>query len=292
MSRGARLPAATIALPEPALARRRFTAAAGSFDAACAAHDHARAALLARLDWLQIAPRQIVDAGCGTGRGALALQQRYPDAQLLCVDSSQAMLTQAAAAVPSAATACCDVQALPLPDRSVDLLLGCCVLPWVDPQQLLGECARVLAPGGLLLLATTGPATLQELRRAWRSVDDDVHVHASVDMQTLGDMLVRAGLHDPVLDTEQVTLSYSTPARLHEELAALGARNAAPGRRRTLTGRARFAQYQRALQAEAGTADGLAVTLELVYAHAWGAPDRADQAPPQPQFYGIPLRRE
>jgi len=115
-----------------------------------------------------------------------------------------------------------------------------------------------------------------------------VHVHANLDMQTLGDLVMQAGLRDPVLDVEHVTLHYSSPARLHAELHALGAGNSAPGRRSSLTGKARFEKYERALRA-AGKPDGVDVTLELVFLQAWG---NAQAAPPEPQFHGIPVRQQ
>jgi malonyl-CoA O-methyltransferase len=263
-----------------------------TFDAGCAAFDHAREILLGRLAWLDRPPGLIVDAGCGTGRGTAVLAERFAHAQVLGVDVSAAMLATAAERRMSAALACCDIQSLPLADHSVDLLVANLVLPWCDPHALFSEFARVLAANGMLLVSTTGPATLQEVRRAWRNIDDDVHVHASLDMQTLGDILVQSGLREPVLDTDRVIVSYSAPARLHEELRAVGAVNAARGRRSGLTGPGRFRRYERTLQAEAAAAEGIDITLELIFAQAWGPPVRAAGPPPEPAFHGIPLRRE
>jgi malonyl-CoA O-methyltransferase len=292
MRRPSQLPNASIALPEPGAARRGFDAAAQTFDSACAAHDRAREILLDRLRWFDLAPRRILDVACGSGRGSAVLMQQYPQAQVLAVDSSHAMLCAAASARAMPMLACCDAQSLPVRDHSVDLLLANLVLPWCDPQMLLREFSRALAPGGLLLASTTGPATLQEVRRAWRSVDTDVHVHAAFDMQTLGDLCLQAGLHEPVLDADRLTLRYSTPERLHAELRASGAGNAARGRRGTLTGTERFRRYADALAHEAGVAGGIDVTVEFIYVQAWGATDRLAQAPPEPRFHGIPLRRE
>ena len=266
---------------------RRFERAGPTFDSACAAHDHARAILLQRLAWFDLDPGVIVDAGCGTGRAAAALHRHFPAARVLGVDRSNAMLGQAVRRSPVTAHLRADVQSLPLPGASVDLLFANLVLPWCDPQTALREFARVLAPGGLLLLATTGPRTLEQLRRAWRSVDDDVHVHAGLDLQTLGDLVSGCGFREPVLDVDCVTLSYSGTAALHAELRRVGAGNAAGGRRRSLTGRQRFAAYERALQAGAG-ADTLDVSVEFAFAQAFGA---AQDTREPPTFRGIPLRR-
>jgi malonyl-CoA O-methyltransferase len=282
-----------IALPDPLAARRRFDAAAATFDAACAAHDYARNILLERLAWLQPDPKVIVDAGCGTGRGMQSLRTRFAKARIIGVDNSQAMLATVGGQSLAEQLICGDATAMPLAAQSVDLLVANLVLPWCDPQALLAEFARVLSPDGLLLMTTTGPATLQEVRRAWRSIDEDVHVHANLDMQGVGDLLVRAGLREPVLDTEQATLSYSSAANLHAELRATGALNAARGRARALTGTGRFRRYVSELgAANTGSGTGVDVTLDLIFAQAWGPARTAAEGPPEPRFHGIPLRSE
>ena len=286
MTRPAATQKASAALPDRSVAQRRFDAVAAGFDAACAIHDHARATLLNRLRWFELEPQCIVDLGCGTGRGSAALQALYPTARILGIDTSSAMLQHAADRCPSASLLRGDAACLPLADASVELLLACLVLPWCEPQAVLREAARVLAPGGVLLAATTGPRTLEQLRRAWRSVDEAVHVHAGFDMQMLGDFIAQAALAEPVLDTELVTLQYSGSASLHAELRAVAAVNAAAGRRRTLTGRRRYEAYEKALTVNAN--GGLAVSVELIFAQAFGA--EAASAPTA-SFHGIPIQR-
>ncbi len=282
-----------IALPDPLVARRRFDTAAATFDAACAAHDYAREILLERLAWLRPDPQVIVDVGCGTGRGMQWLRTRFDAAQILGVDVSQGMLAVAGRQSPGAQLVCGDATALPLAPHSVDLLFANLVLPWCDPQALLAEFARVLSPDGLLLMTTTGPATLQEVRRAWRGIDQDIHVHANLDMQGVGDLIVRAGLREPVLDTEQATLSYSSAASLHAELRATGALNAARGRAKTLTGTGRFRRYLNELGAvSTGSEASLDITLDLIFAQAWGSGRNAADPPPEPRFHGIAVRSE
>jgi hypothetical protein len=83
---------------------------------------------------------------------------------------------------------------------------------------------------------------LRELRSAWDRADGEhSHVNRFIDMHDLGDALVRAGFAAPVLDVERYTLQYESVRALAADLKALGARNFTAGRRRTLTGRSRFA---------------------------------------------------
>jgi malonyl-CoA O-methyltransferase len=144
------------------------------------------------------------------------------------------------------------------------------ILPWTLPDRVFAECARVLRPGGLALVTTLGPDTLIELRRAWTRVDERIHVHGFIDMHDIGDLAQRAGLVEPVVDVDRLTISYASLAALVADLRATGSANSAAGRREGLTGRARWQAFEAAFreQAEAGR---LAVTIELVFAQAWGA---------------------
>jgi malonyl-CoA O-methyltransferase len=264
------------ALPEKGAARRAFEKAR-NFDSACFVHDEARARLLARLPLLRLDPRIVVDLGCATGRGASALASHYGNAHVLAVDSSMAMLRSAAAsAARSIAVLGGDAEALPLRAGSVDLVLASLVLPWCRPDRLFAEAARVLATGGAFLFATLGPDSLQQVRTAFASVDDRIHVHAAFDMHDLGDLATAAGLAEPVLDVDKLEVTYADVASLVRDLRAVGGVNVALGRRRALTGRRRWGRFVERLPRGA---DGrFAVTVELILGQAWGAAPRPSQA--------------
>jgi len=263
------------ALPEAGATRRSFDRAT-SFDAASFAHDETRRRLLERLDLFDLAPRVAVDLGCATGRGALALAARYPAARVLAVDSSAGMLRAAracAAAAPSVAVLGGDAERLPLRDQSVQLILANLVLPWCRPPTLFAEAARVLEAGGLLLFATLGPDSLRELRAAWGAADSALHVHAAFDLHDVGDLAVAAGLAEPVIDVDRLEITYSSVARLVDDLRSCAAVNVAAGRRRGLTGARRWQAFERALVA-GGDGARFAITLELVLGQAWGRGSR------------------
>ncbi|HEX6999377.1 MAG TPA: methyltransferase domain-containing protein [Gammaproteobacteria bacterium] len=270
------LPSAAAAFPERRAAERAFDRASEEFSAHCVVHDEARRRLLERLDYVRLEPRVVADVGTATGLAARALAARYPAARVIALDPSREMLRVArrerrtAAALAFAAGR---AEQLPLLDGSVDLLVANLCLPWCNPPAAFVEAARVLREGGLALFATVGPDTLQEVRRAWREADDAVHVHAFFDMHDLGDMAVAAGLADPVLDVDRIELTYGDVGRLVRDLRAWGAINTAAGRRRALTGTARFARFRRALASDHGTR--FSVTIELVLGQAWGAPRRS-----------------
>ncbi|HEX7081191.1 MAG TPA: methyltransferase domain-containing protein [Gammaproteobacteria bacterium] len=285
-------------LPDPRAARRAFDRAAETFDAASVVHDEARDRLVGRLELMRLSPAVIVDLGSGLGAGARQLRARFPDARLLAVDWSLPMLAAGRARGTPAAPIAGAAERLPLKNGQVDLIFANMLLPWSRPERLFREAARTLTQGGLLLFSTLGPDTLEQLRRAWAAVDDRVHVHAFVDMHDLGDLAVASGLAEPVVDVDRMELRYRDVHSVIRDLRSCGAVNVAAGRRRALTGRARWAGFERAL--ESGRHAGrFPVTVELILGHAWGsgrAPlARRGRAPGEvgvaPEDIGIMRRR-
>jgi malonyl-CoA O-methyltransferase len=81
-------------------------------------------------------------------------------------------------------------------------------------------------------------------------------------------MMIGAGLSDPVMEMEYLTLTYLDVRDLMRELKAIGAHNVATGRSRTLTGK-RFLQDV-GHRYESFRQDGrLPATFEIIYGHAW-----------------------
>src|SRR5690606_37079523 len=140
-SRSMSLPSAEIALPERRAARRAFDRAADRFDDACFVHDETRRRLLERLEYVRIDPRVAVDLGCATGRGARALAERYERARVLAVDSSMTMARRAGDLAPNQRVSAVagSAEALPLADRSADLILANLLLPWSSPPAVFAE---------------------------------------------------------------------------------------------------------------------------------------------------------
>ncbi|HET7126383.1 MAG TPA: methyltransferase domain-containing protein, partial [Lysobacter sp.] len=231
-------------------------------------------------------PGVVVDLGCGPGRAAAAMQKRWPKARVLALDLALPMLREARASSKRGINlfarrpqpVCADARALPLAENSVDVLFSNLCLQWVeDLGAVFAGFRRVLKPRGQLLLSTFGPDTLWELREAFARADDAPHVSPFADIAGVGDALVRAGFHQPVLEREVETTAYPDLAALMRELRALGATNALSARRHTLTGRARFAVAERAY--EPLRRDGnLPASWETITAMAWapeaGAPIR------------------
>lgn len=270
--------------------RATFDRAASGYDDAAPLQHEICDRLLERLDWVKVAPRRILDAGTGTGRGARGLRRRYRGAVVHGLDLSPGMLQEArrqAGWWRRPGWVCGDLESLPLADASLDLVFSSLALQWCnDLDRALEDFRRVLAPDGLLMFTTFGPDTLKELRLAWEAADTGhVHVNAFMDMHDIGDALVRAGFADPVMDMEMVTVTYPDLRSLMADLRAIGATNANIGRGRGLTPRARLRKAEAAYEAFRLPDGRLPATYEVVYGHAW-APGIAAAGPA-----GLPRRR-
>ncbi len=258
--------------------RRSFERAASTYDRAAVLQREVCERALERLELIKIAPAVILDAGSGTGFAAPALARRYPRATVVEFDIARAMLQTARARAPSwkkwigrqrELFVCGDNEQLPIRAGTVGLFWSNLAFQWAnDLPRVFSECQRVLEPGGLLTFTTLGPDTLKELRHAFAGNAGGVHVNRFYDMHDVGDMLMQAGFADPVMDMEQVTLTYADVETLMRELKAIGAHNVATGRSRGLTGRRALDNLRR--RYEELRRDGrLPATFEVVYGHAW-----------------------
>ena len=107
-------------------------------------------------------------------------------------------------------------------------------------------------------------------------------------MHDIGDGLIGAGLRDPVLDVDRLTIRYASASKLFADLTRAGARNALSDRARGLAGRESFAAMGSALADNEGQ---IVLDLELVYGHCWGAGPKNDPGTYRVDAGHIPRRR-
>ncbi len=257
-----------------------FSKAAQNYDAFAFIQREIGERLLERLDLMNIQPRTIVDLGCGTGHFTRALKKKYGKAKVTGVDIAPGMIEVARSKnswFKSCEYHCADMDSLPFDDNSVDLLFSNLALQWVPNEaKTFAEFSRVLKPEGLIIFATLGPDTLTELRRAWRQVDEQVHVNEFIDMHDLGDAMLKAGIADPVVDMEHIRLTYKTLNGLFKDLKGIGAHNMNQGRPNALMSKSKWFAMTKAYQTFCD-GDGLyPVTYEAVYGHGWGRRTSSD----------------
>ena len=92
----------------------------------------------------------VLDAGCGTGRLALALAKRGSNQRITGVDISPDYVAYATQQTsnPNVTFEVGDICALPFPDRSFDRVVSLLVLHFVtEPERAIAELRRVARPG-------------------------------------------------------------------------------------------------------------------------------------------------
>lgn len=252
--------------------QRSFGHAAKTYDEAAVLQREVATRMLERLEYIKASPKRILDLGCATGEYSARLARLYKGAQVISLDIAEPMLKEVrrrSTWLRPLRRVCGDIQALPIADQSIDLIFSSLALQWCGSlDAAFSEFRRVLKPGGFVMFSTFGPDTLKELRVSWAEVDNEPHVHNFIDMHDIGDAMLRAGLSQPVMDVESITLTYSDAYALMRELKNIGAHNIAEQRSRNLTTKSRLKAVVSAY--EKFRIDGvLPASYEVVYGHAW-----------------------
>lgn len=236
-----------------------------------------------RLSFIKLQPARVLDASPALGASAELLRQAYPKAGMLWHEADVALAERAAAArAPSwwqklRGAGGGRVDALPV-RPAVDLLWSNMALhACVDLPDRLAQWQDSLAVGGFIMFSCLGPDSFVELRPVYARAGWGRPAPDWWDMHDVGDLVLRAGFTDPVMDQERVRLTWADAEALLADLRALGG-NLAPTRFAGLRGRAWRAALVRELESLRGSDGRLALTLELVFGHAVKAAPRLAMA--------------
>lgn len=238
---------------------KRFDQCAPLYERHAALEQEVSDRLVERASFVRSQPGTIVDLGCGTGLALKALDARFSEADIICLDISRNMLIETRK-VDASRFAAFGVQAdlthLPMAARSVDLVYSNLALQWAgDFEQAMSEVRRILRPGGMFLFSVPGPSSLQELHGLTKNGGGlQVPIYMP-DLQDVGDLLVSTGFTEPVMDCEFITLSYPGAEQMNAELA--------------VTGSAGFAEIPLAGMEN----QEISVSFEVVYGLAFGPPE-------------------
>lgn len=134
------------------------------------------------------APHAIAELGCGGGRNAAALLERFPSAVLTAVDYSREAVSKTArmCATEISEGRCCvlqgDVSDLPLAEGSFDLACAFeTVYFWPGPVESFREVFRILEPEGTFLIVNESDG-LDEGDRKWLSLIDGLAIYTEEEL--------------------------------------------------------------------------------------------------------------
>ena len=228
-----------------------------------------------------------LDLGCHGGTVAQLLPSLQKVGQLVQSDVAPAMARQAAAT--GWPTVAADEEALPFGPQSFDLAVSVLNLHWVNdlPGTLL-QLNRCLKPDGLFLGALLGGESLHELRVALMEAELELtgglspRISPFAEVRDCGSLLQRAGFALPVVDQDEITVTYSDPFALLRELRGMAETNAVQARPRGLARRALFARMAEIYAQRFARPDGrVPITFQVLYMTAW-TPHEAQQQPLRP----------
>lgn len=227
-----------------------------------------------RLDILKDIPQDITIVGADFDLSRHALQQRYPQAQLLEWDARPEHLAISAHERSQKRNVWQKLLGKKTPQRHAPLLqaghTASADVLWSnlafvaegEPTELFEQWSDVLRKNGLLYFTHFGPDTLQEIRRLLSEHGVASHSARFWDMHDLGDMLFHHGFYDPVMDVERIRLTYQHPQRFWRDMDVLSLWSA--------LGIADEQQEvaQKAINQAINNGNLSAITLEIVFGHA------------------------
>lgn len=235
----------------------RFGAAVDTYDTAARVQAAAAARLAGHLRGAYARePRTILEFGCGTGLMTAHLRRLWPAARIVVSDLAPAMARRCVAKYSGAAVAM-DAESPCFVGGAFDLVCGSLAAQWfAHPEDSVRGLQRLVAPRGMIALATLGPATLGEWHAARAATGlppgglDYLSLDRLAATQGRGmrrQVAVREMLRDPIPDARAFLAG----------LRAIGADGARPGD--VPAGHAALRRAMRMLEASAN-----AVTYEVL----------------------------
>ena len=241
-------------------------------------HQEVARRMAERLPVILRAPEQWLDWWGFTGAGAAVVRAVWPQARRSVVEPTPALVARSRAALQAPwwawgqrRQAAAQPVFLPaeVPEGQAQMLwsnLNLHTAP--DPAALLAQWHRALAVDGFVMFSSFGPDTLRELRALYAELGWSAPHPPYTDMHDLGDLLVHGGFADPVMDQETIRLTWSSAEALLAELRSLGGHLGISRRAGLHTPRWR-ARLTQALAQRADAQGRIAMTVELVYGHAY-----------------------
>ena len=208
----------------------------------CSLHSRVAAQMLERRNFVKKDTPVVLEVGAHTGwylRHMLEQRCFRGLKQYIQCDISEERLNRNYADVKSLlppgmefVQLCCDeeaVEAFDLPERSVDLVVSCLSMHWVNDLELAIQNIRnVMKKDAFFLMSMFGGNTLCELRSAFALSETErdgglsPHVSAMIDGTGLSMLMTQAGFSLPSIDIDRFIFLYPSAFHLMEHLQDMG----------------------------------------------------------------------
>lgn len=205
---------------------RNFSKAAATYD------QKARWQANVAAHCLQYIPQKFtnaLDLGCGTGTMAIHLQKKNPEAEIHGIDLAEGMIYEAQKRsikekVPQIIFQLGDIEHIPYPNESFDLVVSNLSLQWLEnPQNCFTEVQRVLKPEGRFIFTTLLDGSLIELQKTYQKIKHP-YTHPLLSAARIKDALNTTGLIIFGIETFTNTLYYKTFPELIDSVRGIGAK--------------------------------------------------------------------
>jgi len=140
--------------------KRSFDASKNTYDSSCDIQRLVADHLISKVEGEH---KSILEIGTGTGIYTDLLRDRYPYAQVTCVDIAHSLLKGAMDKHPENNYICADGECLPISSQ-FDLITGSSALQWfLNPSVSIPEMLKLLKPGGEFAFSIFAKGTFTEM---------------------------------------------------------------------------------------------------------------------------------
>lgn len=230
---------------------RQFSRSAAAYNQAARVQAQAGEILLQLLPRPEDRVETLADLGCGTGALTSRLTADFPGAHCIGVDIAQGMIRQAKYSHPGDYI-CADIEQLPFPSASFDLIISSSALQWTYLPAALAEIQRVLRPRASAVLGLFVQGTLDGWQRAMQDTPfaglHSLPSAAEVELQ-----LGRAGLALRQARSTDLYQEHASAAEMLASVKQIGGTWAGLPQRRGLTGRGHWQNLMDKMQREYGS---------------------------------------
>lgn len=171
--------------------------------------------------------------------------------------------------------------------ESFDLIFSCLQAHWInDLPEYLRSVYTCLQSGGLFLGALWGGQTLYELRESLLEAElaltggATARVSPMLHPNDAPALLGQAGFFMPVVDTDLITVSYSSLRNLMKDIRGMGETNKLYDRPKTFTSPTLFEKAEQIYQERfQGTEQKISATFEVIFLTGWKKGLSAKESP-------------